>query len=743
MKDKIKKWLLSVIGILTIATILIIGAHSYVANTQKDMDKQNKQYLSELAYQNAYTLKSSVDTETDNLASLANIIGSQETLTIEYTMEILREEVQRGKFKRLGFINLEGTAITTDHKTFDARDREYYQKSLKGENCISDIIKDKIDGGNINVYSVPLYYDDNIEGVIFATSDTTLFSDVLNISSFDGEGYSYIIKEDGTPVVFGSSNKNMMTFQNLFEEMKKNGAEQSAVEKMQMDIQKNDNGIIEYERDQIVRIGAYCKMNINDWYVVSVVPRHVILKDSDRLVLRTRISALFIILLLILLVCFIVVQNQKNRRNLEKLAYVDPLTGGNNLNIFKYLAKQIIAQKTDDLYMVRIDIDNFKFINDMYGYAEGDQILLDMNSLISEILIEEEVFGRIGNDNYFCLLKRANLQDVLGMGTLFRTEFKTLLQKKGKRYTVNFTTGVYKIPTDEDDIEKMIDRATMAHRRAKLLPTDRKFVIYDDEIRKEAVNVKDIEDVMNRALHNREFIVYLQPKYNIYDGRIVGAEALIRWKRNGRIIPPSEFLPIFEKNGFIINIDMFVLEEVCKMQREWLDSGLKPVPISINQSKALVYGTDYIENLSGIISKYDLPSRLIELELLESIIHDNINELKQIISQLMNLGFLICIDDFGSGYSSLNLLKDIGADILKIDREFLSSAENNERAQVVLNHIINLADGLKMSTVVEGVETENQAELLRKLKCSYAQGYLYARPMPKEDYEKKLMNENL
>lgn len=212
----------------------------------------------------------------------------------------------------------------------------------------------------------------------------------------------------------------------------------------------------------------------------------------------------------------------------------------------------------------------------------------------------------------------------------------------------------------------------------------------------------------------------------------------MRWIRDGKVMSPAEFIPVFEKNGFIANLDLYMLEEVCRMQREWLDKGLRPVPVSVNQSKPLVYGKDYVEKIYGIVQKYSLPPNLIEIELLESLIHENLKALKKITDRLHSLGILVCIDDFGSGYSSLNLIKDICADVLKIDREFLNNAETNERAKVVLHNVVELAKGLEMSVVVEGVETEKQAKLLTAVGCCTAQGFLYARPMPVPQYEIRL-----
>lgn len=267
-----------------------------------------------------------------------------------------------------------------------------------------------------------------------------------------------------------------------------------------------------------------------------------------------------------------------------------------------------------------------------------------------------------------------------------------------------------------------------------------KICFYNDTMREEAVRIKDIEDVMHGALSRKEFQVYLQPKCNMNTGAIEGAEALVRWMRDGRVMYPSDFIPVFERNGFIVNLDLYTLEEVCRMQRYWLDMGFNPPAVSVNQSKPLVYGKDYVQKVLNIVRRYDLPPNLIEIELLESLIHDNIDALQKITEELGQNGILVCIDDFGSGYSSLNLIKDICADVLKIDRAFLNNAETNQRAWIVLKNVVELAKGLDMSVVVEGVETENQAALLKEVGCTTAQGYLYAKPMPVSEYEKRIKN---
>ena len=451
------------------------------------------------------------------------------------------------------------------------------------------------------------------------------------------------------------------------------------------------------------------------------------------------INAMVIAIILAGICIAISFQNYRNSRELTQLAYVDSLTGGNNLNKFKMLAKKLLAHNKEQLYMVRIDVDNFKLINDMYGYKDGDRILLLMNKLIAKLLSKNDVYGRVANDNFICLISGSSDEEILELGQMFRMQFKENLEKRGYHYTVNFTTGVHKVTDGEMDVDKLIDRATMAHRKAKNLASERKFVFYSDDIRKEALKEQDIENAMHEALSKEEFIVFYQPKYNLKTRRIEGTEALVRWFHDGMILPPSYFLPTFERNGFIASIDLFMFEKVCQMQRKWMDMGIDPVPVSVNQSKALIYTQDYVERLSGIAKKYNVPPKLLELELLEGLVHENIEELKKIVDRLHAAGFAMSIDDFGSGYSSLNLLKDIQADVLKIDKVFLDNAEENIRAEVILKNIVGMAADLRIWVVVEGVETEKQSELVKKIGAQTAQGYLYAKPMPEKEYEDMLI----
>lgn len=240
---------------------------------------------------------------------------------------------------------------------------------------------------------------------------------------------------------------------------------------------------------------------------------------------------------------------------------------------------------------------------------------------------------------------------------------------------------------------------------------------------------------MKSALENGEFIVYYQPKYCMLNNEIIGAEALIRWdSRDFGFMNPGEFIPVFESNGFIVELDFYVMEQVYKLQQRRIKQGLKTVRISINQSRMHFTQKNYIERLNMLRAKYHIPDELIELELTESIFAD-MNDISRIVEELKRNNYYLSVDDFGSGYSSLNMIKEIPMDALKIDKDFLSGDRESGRYQKVIEKVVELAKDLNMDIICEGVEKEEQADFLKSVGCLYAQGFLYARPMPEEEFE--------
>ena len=296
--------------------------------------------------------------------------------------------------------------------------------------------------------------------------------------------------------------------------------------------------------------------------------------------------------------------------------------------------------------------------------------------------------------------------------------------------------GIYKISKSDNDINTIMERANTARKTIKGGHKN-SFAFYDKEMHKKILKEKEIENSMVDALNNGEFIVYFQPKYSLSDYQIIGAEALVRWDNPQKgLIPPIEFIPVFERNGFIVNIDFYVFEEVCKKIREWMDEGQKVVPISVNLSRMHFVNSNFIEKFKLIVDKYKIPTRLIELELTETAVLDNIEGLLDTMNNLKEKGFVISMDDFGTGYSSLNLLKELPVDILKLDRAFFTEKDESNNEKIVISNVIKMAKELKMKVISEGVETISQVEFLKQIGCDMVQGYLFSKPMPVKEFEK-------
>lgn len=300
-----------------------------------------------------------------------------------------------------------------------------------------------------------------------------------------------------------------------------------------------------------------------------------------------------------------------------------------------------------------------------------------------------------------------------------------------------FAVGIYKVQRKDKDIEQLYNNAVLA---CDMLgdETENQIVFFDVEMNKRRLWERKVEDDMDAALVNKEFKVYLQPKISTAQEALAGAEALVRWihPQEG-FIPPNRFIPIFERNGFILKLDDYMLEEIARQQAQWIKEGRKVVPISVNISRAHFAKEDLAEHICSIVDKYQVPHNVIELELTESAFFDDKQILLQTVKKLREAGFPVSMDDFGAGYSSLNSLKELQLDVLKIDADFFRGADAEERGLLIVSEVIDLAKKLNMKIVAEGIESREQVDFLTEQECDLIQGYFFAKPMPIHEFEEK------
>lgn len=422
----------------------------------------------------------------------------------------------------------------------------------------------------------------------------------------------------------------------------------------------------------------------------------------------------------------------------EKLRYVsehDELTGFyNRRKLFLRTAELINDNEEHQFVFIRIDIDHFAMFNTSFGVDEGDKLL---KYLASKIAISAQrypntVYGRISADIFcICAPYRGNNDRIYAAAEELQREF-TLFRDD---YRLEISVGVCVIDDPTVSIEEYYVRSSVAAQRCKN-QIDTHLEFYDKSFGEAMAVENAITNEMQSALDERQFVVFLQPKFAIPSETACGAEALVRWKHPVKgMVSPGVFIPVFEKNGFVAKLDYYVWEETCRMLREWLDMGKSPFPISVNISRISLYNPQLSELLTGLVNKYGISPTLLQLEITESAYMTNPGLMEKTIDSLHSAGFTILMDDFGSGYSSLNTLKRIKVDVLKIDMKFLPVRDEVERGEIILSCIIKMAKWLGMEVIVEGVETRHQRDFLEGVGCDCIQGYYYSKPVPRSNYE--------
>lgn len=406
------------------------------------------------------------------------------------------------------------------------------------------------------------------------------------------------------------------------------------------------------------------------------------------------------------------------------------------LTFFLATVKNLIRQgRIGEFGGVYFNIRHFSTINDRFGRDCATNIMKLFIHGIQEKILYEECVCRVGGDNFVVLFKKDNLNIIKNYLSGMPITFND-----GETVTVTTTAGYYMIPEATESATDVMDRISTAYQLAKSV-YKRPFLFYDDEIMQHQTHVKEIEMMFPSAIENEEFKVFYQPKTQLNNYQLAGAEALCRWFRNGKVISPGEFIPVLEGSKAICTLDFYMLDHVCRDIRRWLDEGREAVKVSVNLSRLHLGDEDLLESILRIIDKYKVPHHFIEIELTETTTDVDYEELKKIVYGLREQDISTSVDDFGVGYSSLNLIREMPWNVLKIDKSFLPTQEeeNNDPSKVkMLRHIITMSQDLGLECIVEGVETAEQVKLLKDCKCYLAQGFYFDRPLPVKDFEQKL-----
>ena len=697
-------------------------------------EEENITDLYNAANQTRTALLKQIEGDWQTLEGLSVSLQSLANIRTDELMEILTDVNDKNAFIRMGYTDASGQGEMVDLagniEAISIAEEAFFQRAMEGEKSISTTFEDSnAAGGYVNYFATRvLNSDGETEGVLCAVHATNVLRAIIDMPLLKNSGYSDILNESGDFVIISkpsmaetalSSNQEVITER----------------------IREEDSGSFTVKDEK----GSKYMVNVlplieGQWYQVSTVPVAV-LRSSY---IETARGIMAIILAACVLFIWLISSQRRmaaeNQKTLMKLAYSDSLTGMRNFDGFKKDAEKFLAEQELSACLIwYADFKNFKFINDVLGYEGGDRLLSMVAEYLKMVESPDCMSCRIAADNFTGIVQ-CREDEGLVRG---HKEILDYLKQSGMEDFpfLEIPLGVYRLKESDrgQTVDVLVNYANMAHKTAKE-KNGSAFVYYDDDIRKKTLEDSTLEAEAEPAIRNGEFRLYMQPKVDIQNGnRICGAEVLVRWQ-NSRLglIPPGRFIPLFEKSDLIIKLDRYMFEQACIWLKSYLDGGGRPVNIAVNVSKVGIFQPGFVEYYVAVKKKYGIPDHMLELEFTENILAVDTELFSDLVIKLRKEGFLCSLDDFGSGYSSLNLLKDLPVDALKLDILFFRKSRDVRRERIVVSNFINMAKQLNITTIAEGVEEEDTVEFLQNADCDVIQGYIFAKPMPKEEFEAML-----
>lgn len=699
---------------------------------------------------NEYTkrLYDQIDTDYQIINTFASIVGASELSEDPEFPEMLDEANDKNDFLTMIYTDLDRQAVVVTKnkeitKAISVDDvqpeiQDVLEEALNGRSVVSQFFQGEFSNEAVFIYGTPVYKDGQVCGAVAASDKVEIFNDILDGEGvLGGYGYINMINTNGDYIVHSEKDQIGKELENVFSEpyfntYKVDAARQKLKETGSLSFS------FQYERNRYEAIIR--QVGINDWCLLSVGNVHT---SSRQVYLLVRIIGIVFAGILIL-VLFLLVYGcglmKKNTRELKEIAYHDSLTGAYNLIGFrKKVADQI---ETDCNYsIIALNVHQFRFINEIFGKEQGDRIICMISQVIQHYLLNGDVLCRENADIFYVYTKETDKNVIEQRCKKIMRNVTGSLDEGHGDYEILMYCGATVNKAEESgsySLDEMMNHVLAALKRAKDVHQNNIW-FFDKELHRKEVMENYVETHMNQAVRDREFHLFLQPKVDLQSGKVSGAEALVRWiKADGEMIYPDQFIPLFESNGFCVRLDMYMVEMVCRQIRKWKDMGVEPLPVSVNQSKRVIYEKDYLRELLDLVDKYQVPTELITLEILEGLALENVDEINRKIEGLQKKGFRVSLDDFGTEYSSFSTFSKLQVDELKLDRWFLKdmAREKNVKIQFIMEEITEIAHKLNIAIVVEGVETEADHRLVKNMKCDFGQGYYYSKPVEAGDFTK-------
>ena len=735
MKEKRLLWARG--AMLLAAFLVLLGAVKISAEQiRNNLEQEIHKTLQDVAEQNVIAVEQEIESKLELLQGISRNLHLSDK-NREDMLNHLQAFVEIYKFKRMGVIYADGTVCTTDGYVQDMSYRDYFQKGMQGKPDVTDAMEEAIGSEKelINVFSMPILTDGKptVQGVLFATYRTRRFQELLNIESFGGSGYSFIVRRDGR-MITNSDKSPIQNERNLFTALEEASVDNnSQVETLRQDMELGGQGIVQYWYGQ----GKYLyykplsQVSDSNWYIITTVPEEVLTRRLKPVMRTVDILLAVMVGVAMASILFYVYSGHKKKKELMRIAYEDPLTGGDNFACFQ---EKMDAKKRSPGFLVSLDLAGFKIINNTCGVEKGDEVICRVWDILQNALLPSELAAHV-NADCFVLFLEGREKSAVELRLEQLADNITSLSTRLKIPRLVPVMGIY-----QSDHMTEIETCYGYANEAKHLIKDRrdKNCSFYDELDFQYLQVvRMVEDNFDEAVREERFEIWYQPKYSVEEEAVAGAEALVRWrKRDGGLIPPGVFIPVLEKNGMILKLDDYVFRHVCAQVKRWESEGRRMLPVSVNISRVSLYYTGIVEQYCQVMESFGLKPDYIQLEITESAVVDN-SEIADLIRQFKEAGFKLLLDDFGNGYSSLATLNTMRFDIIKLDKSLIDYI-GDENGEKLLHSIILLARSLGLGITAEGVEKKEQLDFLKSLKCDDIQGFYFSKPLPLSDYEKLL-----
>lgn len=721
--------------------IAFVGLSILFLNYSRGLNEQEIcAYTMDAAEQSKNTILKQITGDFQTLDGIAKLIGSMDVVDYDALMPTLESVNNENNFIRMGFTDRTGITHGVDiegipYTNVNLRDKGFVEKAYDGQKVITKTQTAKIGDFYVNYYAVPIIRNGVVENVLCAVNKADTLRNILDTSMFGGKGFVHIIDSDGKFVIRSIHPSVDSDALSIYEHYK---LDSETKDRLEADLLEGNAGTTTYPFENEGRWAAYTPIGINDWYVFCVVPKD----EVNRNYIQMSIGIIGIIigasLIFLFFLLYIKMLNDRRRRELEKIAFVDPLTGCRNEQKFLRDGMEMINGNPHKKYaVIYSDIKNFKYVNDLFGYDVGDGLLRYWADTLSNLMREGEIFARLTIDHFVSLHSYETKEELEQIFSAAASRLQEYPKIKERKFNLELYAGIYLINGADNrlTLRDMLNRANVAEKSIKNSGKS-SFVYYSKEMRDKYLQEIEMESHMEEALQQEEFKLFLQPKIAIgYDNRLFGAEALVRWDRpDSGLLPPAVFIPLFERNGFIVHLDRYMFESSCRFYRDNVASVDGEFTISVNVSRKGLWQSDFVEWYTETKKRYGVPDGCMELEFTEDFVIEDKEMFIDTVRQLHENGFLCSLDDFGAGQSSLNVLKDIPVDILKLDMLFFRGEQQSERGWKLVKSIIGMAKALSMKTVSEGVESSEQVTTLKKLGCDYIQGYVFSKPLSEKGF---------